>query len=95
MARITVEDCLEKVTNRFELVIAGARRAKQLLKGAPPLVESDNKEVVTALREIAAGEVTAGYPAREQPAPSPPECYGKAALPKPAHHPVVSDREEV
>jgi DNA-directed RNA polymerase subunit omega len=58
MARITVEDCLEKVPNRFELVLASARRAKQLLKGAPPLVDTDNKEVVTALREIAAAKVT-------------------------------------
>lgn len=65
MARITVEDCLDKVSNRFELVLAGAQRAKQLLKGAPPLVESDNKEVVTALREIAAGKVTLEYPNRE------------------------------
>jgi DNA-directed RNA polymerase subunit omega len=58
MARITVEDCLEQVPNRFELVLAGARRAKQLLKGAPPQVDTDNKEVVTALREIAAAKVT-------------------------------------
>ena len=58
MARITVEDCLEKVPNRFELVLVGARRAKQLLKGARPLVESDNKEVVAALREIAEGKVS-------------------------------------
>jgi DNA-directed RNA polymerase subunit omega len=57
MARITVEDCLEHINNRFELVLGGARRAKQLLKGARPLVESGNKEVVTALREIAAGKV--------------------------------------
>ena len=62
MARITVEDCLQKIPNRFELVLLGARRAKQLLKGARPLVESDNKEVVTALREIAAGEIELGYP---------------------------------
>lgn len=61
MARITVEDCLEKVPNRFELVLLGARRAKQLLKGARPLVESDNKEVVTALREIADAQVTLDY----------------------------------
>ncbi len=65
MARITVEDCLEKVGNRFELVLAAAQRAKQLLKGAPPLVESDNKEVVTALREIAAGTVIVEHPKRE------------------------------
>ena len=61
MARITVEDCLEHVANRFELVLVAARRTKQLLKGARPLVESDNKEVVTALREIAAGEVKLEY----------------------------------
>ncbi len=57
MARITVEDCLEKIPNRFQLVLLGARRAKQLLKGARPLVETDNKDVVTALREIGAGKV--------------------------------------
>jgi DNA-directed RNA polymerase subunit omega len=62
MARITVEDCLDHVGNRFELVLLGARRAKQLLKGARPLVESDNKEVVTALREIASGEILLEYP---------------------------------
>ncbi len=65
MARITVEDCLDKIPNRFELVLLGARRAKQLLKGARPLVESENKEVVTALREIAAGEVEMEYPDAE------------------------------
>jgi DNA-directed RNA polymerase subunit omega len=57
MARITVEDCLENVGNRFQLVLLGAKRAKQLLKGSRPLLESDNKEVVTALREVAAGKV--------------------------------------
>jgi DNA-directed RNA polymerase subunit omega len=62
MARITVEDCLEVIPNRFELVLAAARRAKQLLKGARPLVESDNKEVVTALREIADAKVTLAEP---------------------------------
>ena len=57
MARITVEDCLERIPNRFQLAIAAVKRAKMLLRGARPLVETDNKEVVTALREIAAGEV--------------------------------------
>lgn len=61
MARITVEDCLDKIPNRFQLVLLAARRAKQLLKGARPLVESDNKEVVSALREIAAGKVGMQY----------------------------------
>ena len=66
MARITVEDCLDNVPNRFELVLAAARRAKQLLKGARPLVESHNKELVTALREIAAAKVTIEKPPPEE-----------------------------
>ena len=57
MARITVEDCLEQVNNRFALVHLAAKRVKQLLKGARPLVQADNREVVLALREIAAGKV--------------------------------------
>ncbi len=57
MARITVEDCLNKIPNRFELVMLASKRARQLFKGAKPLIGSDNREVVVALREIAAGEV--------------------------------------
>jgi DNA-directed RNA polymerase subunit omega len=57
MARVTVEDCLEQVNNRFALVILGAERARQIAKGANALVECDNKPAVTALREIAAGKV--------------------------------------
>ena len=57
MARVTVEDCLERVDNRFALVILAAERARQLAKGARPLVECDNKPAVTALREIAAAKV--------------------------------------
>jgi DNA-directed RNA polymerase subunit omega len=57
MARITVEDCLDKVASRFELVQLASIRAKQLLKGAKPLVTSDNRDIVMALREIAAGKV--------------------------------------
>ena len=57
MARVTVEDCLEHVDNRFALVVLGTKRARQLLRDAEPLVESRNKECVTALREIAAGKV--------------------------------------
>lgn len=58
MARITVEDCLQQVPNRFSLVLVAAERTKQILRGSDPLIEIDdeNKEVVTALREIAAGE---------------------------------------
>ncbi len=62
MARITVEDCIEKVPNRFHLVQMAAIRAKQLKKGATSFVVSDeNKEVVIALREIAAGYVKPDY----------------------------------
>ncbi len=57
MARITVEDCLKNIPNKFELVLLAAKRANQLIKGAQPLVKSDNREVVLALREIAAGQV--------------------------------------
>ena len=57
MARITVEDCLAQVENRFALVVLAAERARQLSKGARPLLECDNKPAVTALREIAAGKV--------------------------------------
>jgi DNA-directed RNA polymerase subunit omega len=57
MARITVEDCMETVENRFELVHLSTKRAKQLIKGAKPLVKSNNREIVTALREIADKQV--------------------------------------
>lgn len=58
MARVTVEDCLEKVQNRFALVLLVSKRAKQLLKGdSPTLSIKGNKFVVGALREVAAGNV--------------------------------------
>ncbi len=57
MARVTVEDCLEREENRFALVILAAHRTRQIMKGGQPLVHSKNKAAVTALREIAAGHV--------------------------------------
>jgi DNA-directed RNA polymerase subunit omega len=57
LARVTVEDCLEQVPNRFALTILAAERARQVAKGAPPLVRCDNKAAVTALREIADAKV--------------------------------------
>ena len=57
MARVTIEDCLEKVENRYELVHLTAKRVKQLREGSEATVRSKNKDVVTALREIAAGKV--------------------------------------
>ncbi|MBI5681855.1 MAG: DNA-directed RNA polymerase subunit omega [Deltaproteobacteria bacterium] len=58
MARVTIEDCLSKVENRFVLVLMSSKRAKQLHKGNKPLIDSrDNKLVVTALREIASKKI--------------------------------------
>ena len=62
MARITIEDCIEKVPNRFHLVQMTAIRAKQLKQGATALVGAEeNKAIVIALREIAAGRVHPDY----------------------------------
>lgn len=59
MARVTVEDCVEKIPNRFELVLYAAHRARQISSGSAPLVERDNdKNPVVALREIADEELT-------------------------------------
>ncbi|MHB1514418.1 MAG: DNA-directed RNA polymerase subunit omega [Acidiferrobacteraceae bacterium] len=59
MARITVEDCLDNVDNRFQLVLVAAKRARQLANGAEPCVARENdKPTVIALREIATGFVT-------------------------------------
>ncbi|MGE5843247.1 MAG: DNA-directed RNA polymerase subunit omega [Deltaproteobacteria bacterium] len=57
MARITVEDCLQQVNNRFALIHTAAKRVRQLRKGADPTILSKNKDIVVALREIAAGHV--------------------------------------
>ena len=58
MARITVEDCLDKIDNRFEMVLTATKRARQIANGAEPLVEEENdKPTVIALREIADGLV--------------------------------------
>ncbi|GAB4140102.1 MAG: DNA-directed RNA polymerase subunit omega [Sphingomonadales bacterium] len=59
MARVTVEDCVDKVTNRFDLVLMAAHRARHISSGAPLLVERDNdKNPVVALREIADEKIT-------------------------------------
>ena len=63
MARITVEDCIKRVPNRFHLVQMAAIRAKQIKRGSRALIPAaENKEVVTALREIAAGFIQPDYP---------------------------------
>ena len=58
MARITVEDCLNNVNNRFTLIHMVAKRVRQLRKGAEPTIPSKNRDIVMSLREIAAGNVT-------------------------------------
>jgi DNA-directed RNA polymerase subunit omega len=57
VARITVDDCMARISNRFELTLAATLRARQLAQGSQSLVESHDKPTVTALREIAAGKV--------------------------------------
>ncbi len=68
MARVTVEDCLEVIPNRFLLAMVAAKRSKQLYKGAEPLIEnkSGNKKVVLALREIAAHQIEYDIPTRKR-----------------------------
>ena len=69
MARITVEDCLKQIPNRFELALAATYRARMLAQGHSAKIESKDKPTVTALREIAAGKV--GH--RNAPARFPPD----------------------
>jgi DNA-directed RNA polymerase subunit omega len=58
MARVTVDDCLKKVPNRFQMTLAAAHRARQIANGATPLVEVDkDKPTVIALRELSLGKV--------------------------------------
>ena len=65
MARVTVEDCLEREENRFALVVLASTRTRALMKGVEPLVRSKNKAAVTALREIAAGKITFNRPSHD------------------------------
>jgi DNA-directed RNA polymerase subunit omega len=65
MARVTVEDCLEREENRFALVVLAASRTRQLMKGSQALVRVRNKPSVTALREIAAGKIHFNRPSTE------------------------------
>jgi len=57
MARITVEDCLQKVNNRFSLIHMASKRVRELRKGSDPTISSKNTDIVVALREIAAGNI--------------------------------------
>ena len=73
MARITVDDCLRKIPNRFQLTLAATYRARQLGAGASPLVEPNrDKATVIALREIAGGKVGTEVLKRGATPPTPP-----------------------
>ena len=88
MARITIEDCIEKVPNRFQLVQMAAIRAKQLKQGANTLVSAEeNKAVVIALREIAAGLVSPDIPEEESAGEAEEAPAGGKAAAKPAIDP--------
>lgn len=62
MARVSIEDCLQKMSNRFALVTVAATRTRQLMAGEEPTIKSKNKLAVTALREIAEGQISAHLP---------------------------------
>ena len=62
MARITVEDCLQKVNNRFALIHMASKRVRQLRKGSEPTITSKNRDIVVSLREVAAGNVVKAEP---------------------------------
>ncbi|MEM1024550.1 MAG: DNA-directed RNA polymerase subunit omega [Myxococcota bacterium] len=82
MARVTVEDCLENVHNRFALVLLATKRTRQLLKGATPLVDNaKNKAPVVALREIAASRVRFDKDVKEIMASTPDELKEKYGEP--------------
>jgi DNA-directed RNA polymerase subunit omega len=73
MARITVDDCLHRIPNRFQLTLAATYRARQLSAGASPLVEPNrDKSTVIALREIATGKIGTEVLKRNATAPTPP-----------------------
>ena len=75
MARITVDDCLKRIPNRFQLTLAATYRARQLTAGASPLLETNkDKATVIALREIAGGKVGTEVLKRNPPPPAAPSA---------------------
>ena len=86
MARITVDDCLKRIPNRFQLTLTATYRARQLSQGASPLVEPNrDKFTVIALREISVGKIGVEVLRRNQPLPTPaPVAVVPAAPPAPA-----------
>ena len=90
MARVTVEDCLDKIPNRFDLVVLASRRARDITLGRAPFVETENdKPTVIALREIAEGKIDLDYLNVQE--ASPVDMLGK---PGPEPDPVPTDTDE-
>ena len=88
MARVTVEDCLDKIPNRFDLVVLASRRARDITLGRAPFVETENdKPTVIALREIAEGKIDLDYLNVQE--ASPVDMLGK-----PEPDPVPTDTDE-
>jgi DNA-directed RNA polymerase subunit omega len=83
MARVSIEDCLQYIENRFALVAVASHRTRQLMEGKTPLVKTKNKEAVTALREIAEGLVVSVQPEGVQ-APRPASSVSMAPASDPA-----------
>lgn len=93
MARVTVEDCLKNVDNLFTLVVMASTRARRLANGAEATVPLENdKPTVVALREIAAGTITAEMLAEPEPVPPPPEPEPEAGFRAPQFG--LMDRDE-
>ncbi len=92
MARITVEDCLQKIDNLFELVLVASRRARQLSNGAPANLDWENdKPTVMALREIATGDVTREILDEVEPEPTPEAIFGTPEESAPRAIPPLGD----
>jgi DNA-directed RNA polymerase subunit omega len=94
MARITVEDCLEQVDNRFALIHLAAKRVRQLRKGVDPLVVCKNKDIVTSLREIAAGKVIQDRAEKDTLLPENQEDQAFEALPEETEVEIAGDKKE-
>jgi DNA-directed RNA polymerase subunit omega len=85
MARITVDDCLKRIPNRFQLTLAATYRARQLGSGASPLVEPNrDKHTVIALREISVGKIGTEVLRRNPQPPAAPAAPAAAPTPPPA-----------
>jgi DNA-directed RNA polymerase subunit omega len=100
MARVTVEDCLGKVENRFQLVLVASKRARQLANGVQPLVEWENdKPTIVALREIAEGLIDASileeplYPVMEEEETEEEKAPAETAEKAPAEEAVSKDAD--